>query len=326
MSRDEAQSMLLTHPANRQSETQQDAKATWFDLVDPTDEERAKAERATQFKLPTREQLSEVESSSRVNVDNGVLYLSMPLATPGEEGEQIVSPLGFILSPDALVTIRYARLQSFDQVAERLRKEGDAPNSIEVFTRLVEAMIDFGADLLEQLGSELDHISRSIFRKGRRRRRVRPTNLRLRNTLVDVGDKGERLSQIRDTLHGLQRIVLFTSERAADWTQPDLRGRLKTARDDLASLADYEMHLYGKVQFLLDAVLGFINTEQNDIFRVLTIVSVVGIPPTLIASMYGMNFKNMPELSWEWGYQWGLALIVLSIILPILWFKWRNWW
>jgi len=80
------------------------------------------------------------------------------------------------------------------------------------------------------------------------------------------------------------------------------------------------------VQFLLDAILGFINTEQNEIFKVLTIASVVGIPPTFIASMYGMNFRNMPELSWTWGYEYGLALIAISTILPIIWFKLRGWW
>ena len=95
---------------------------------------------------------------------------------------------------------------------------------------------------------------------------------------------------------------------------------------DLQSLSDFELHLSNKIQFLLDAVLGFINTEQNDIFKVLTIVSVVGIPPTLIASMYGMNFHNMPELSWPWGYEWGLFLIFLSTLLPVAWFKWRGWW
>jgi magnesium transporter len=101
---------------------------------------------------------------------------------------------------------------------------------------------------------------------------------------------------------------------------------LQTANRDVVSLTDFVTHLSDKVQFLLDAVLGFINSEQNEIFKVLTIASVVGIPPTLIASMYGMNFKNMPELSWAWGYEYGLALIVVSIVLPILWFKSRGWW
>ena len=127
------------------------------------------------------------------------------------------------------------------------------------------------------------------------------------------------------SLLGLQLIVRFVSESERDWIPNNMRSRLSTAQADLLSLAEYESHLSGKAQFLLDAVLGFISTKQNDIFTVLTVVSVVGIPPTLVASIYGMNFKNMPELSWAWGYQYGLALIALSTLLPILWFNWRKW-
>jgi magnesium transporter len=144
--------------------------------------------------------------------------------------------------------------------------------------------------------------------------------------LVSVGSAGEHLSHIRETILGLQRIITFTSESGQDWIKPEICARLKTARHDLLSLSDFEIHLSGKVQFLLDAILGFINTDQNDIFKVLTIVSVVGIPPTFIASMYGMNFHNMPEYSWAWGYEWGLGLIVVSTLVPIVWFKIRGWW
>jgi len=108
--------------------------------------------------------------------------------------------------------------------------------------------------------------------------------------------------------------------------QKDIEVRLKTVRKDVNSLTDFESHLAGKVQFLLDAILGFINTEQNEIFKVLTIASVVGIPPTFFASLYGMNFHNMPELNWTWGYAYGLTVIAVSTILPIAWFKWRGWW
>jgi magnesium transporter len=249
----------------------------------------------------------------------------VPGVIHADNKDEAPSPVGFILSRDTLVTIRYARLHSFDNVVDRIRRDNAHLSSAEIFTCLVEAMIDFGADMLEEFGADLHRISRAVFRRGQRRKRVLRMTLRLRNTLIEVGETGERLSQIRDTLQGVQRIVLFTCERA-DWLPPDLHSRLKTGRDDLISLANYETQLYEKGQFLLDAVLGLISTEQNDIFRVLTIVSVVGIPPTLIASMYGMNFKNMPELSWEWGYQYGLGLIALSIIIPIAWFKRRGWW
>jgi magnesium transporter len=169
-------------------------------------------------------------------------------------------------------------------------------------------------------------VSRSVFRRPRVRRenQVR-SNEALRNTLIDVGNSGERLSQMRSRILGLQRIIPFAAEPARDWIPDGVRNRLHVAQTDLVSLADYQIHLSDKVQFLLDAVLGFISTRQNDIFTVLTVVSVVGIPPTLVAGMYGMNFKNMPEYDWAWGYQYGLAMILLSTIIPILWFKWRGW-
>ena len=148
----------------------------------------------------------------------------------------------------------------------------------------------------------------------------------LRATLVEIGDMGERLSHIRDTLLVLQRAVPFVAEHGNERLEDPLKARLRTAGSDIQSLNDYEIHLTDKIQFLLDAALGFINTEQNNLFKVLTIASVVGIPPTFVASMYGMNFHNMPELSWAWGYQWGLFLIVLSTVLPIAWFKWKGWW
>ena len=144
--------------------------------------------------------------------------------------------------------------------------------------------------------------------------------------LSQVGRSGDKLSEVRESLLGLQRIVGFTCEMSQEWLGAEIRTRLSTARQDLVSLTDFESHTWSKVHFMLDAILGLISTEQNEIFKVLTIVSVVGVPPTLIASMYGMNFHYMPELSWRYGYAWGLGLIALSAIVPIVWFKWRGWW
>jgi magnesium transporter len=143
---------------------------------------------------------------------------------------------------------------------------------------------------------------------------------------VEIGDMGERMSYIRDTLLVLQRAMPFVIEHGDGWMEPAVKVRLKMAAADVQSLNDYEVHLTDKLQFLLDADLGFINTEQNDLFKVMTIWSVAGIPPVLFAGIWGMNFHAMPELSWPLGYPMALGTILLSTVLPLLWFKFRGWW
>jgi magnesium transporter len=318
--------MLTAYPASALTEAPlTSVKVLWFDLLEPTNEERASVESKVGLKLPLREELSEVESSSRVSEEDGVLFLNVPILSHARALDETPAPIGFVLSKDVLVTIRYMPLRSFDSVATKFSNNAAPGTSAEVFAALVDEMVDLSADLLEGIAAELDAVSRSVFVKARVRRQLTRSNDAIHDTLADVGTAGERLSRIRGSLLGLQRIVPFASEPERDWIPNKVRARLRSAQADLLSLTDYETHLFDKVQFLLDAVLGFINTKQNSIFTVLTIVSVVGIPPTLIASIYGMNFKNMPELDWAWGYQYGLALIAISIILPIVWFKWRGW-
>ncbi len=147
----------------------------------------------------------------------------------------------------------------------------------------------------------------------------------LRALLRDVGSVGEIGSKMRDTLLGVGRAAQFVMGSVADWIAPPQRARFETLRADIASLSDYQVHLADKVQFLLDATLGFINIEQNNIIKVLTVVSIVGIPPTFIASLYGMNFKDIPELGWSFGYWYALALMAVTAVLPLLWFRVRGW-
>jgi len=318
--------MLTTYTTSENAGTS-DAPQTvsWIDLMHPTNEERASVEGGYGLKLPSREELSQVELSSRLAERDGVLFLSMPTVSHMSGLDQAQSPLGFVLSKQLLVTIRYAHLQAFETVAERRSKDGGHSSSIDTFAALVDGMLELSADLIEQISAELDSVSRTIFSKLGKQKHVTQSNDALRRVLIGVGIAGERLSRIRDSVLGLQRVVPFVAGAEQDWIPANIRARLKTTQNDLSSLAEYETHLSNKVQFLLDAVLGFINTKQNDIFQVLTVISIVGIPPTLVASIYGMNFKNMPELSWAWGYPYGLVLIVLSAILPIVWFKWRRW-
>ncbi|MGO9994969.1 MAG: magnesium transporter CorA family protein [Steroidobacteraceae bacterium] len=318
--------MLKTYAAAMDDTAPQGAAVFWVDLLNPTPEDVARVTADFGIRVPARESLQEIETSSRLRAEGQVLYVSMPLASQNEAAGFVPVPLGFILSPQLLVTVRYSELHAFGPVQARVAA-GRLAGSAVVFAALIDGMVDFAADMLEKLSTDLAAVSAATFgphdtRKTRDKRGARA----LRESLSAVGTGGDHLSRIRESLLGLQRIVGFVQEMAADWLRPELKSRLSVARQDLASLVDFESHLSGKAQFLLDAILGYINTEQNDIFKVLTIVSVVGIPPTLIASMYGMNFHNMPELSWRWGYPYGLALIALSTLLPILWFKRRGWW
>lgn len=318
--------MLNSYFAESGDARSQSAKPFWVDLLNPTSVEIAQIATESGIQVPSRESLQEIETSSRLRAEGQVLFVSMPLSLQDEAAGFAPVPLGFILSPQLLVTVRYSEVHAFAPV-EAGAKTGRCVGSATVFGALIDGMVDFGADRLEKLSSDLAAVSARAFSPQaapqRAHKRVSRT---LRESLGEVGAAGDHLSRIRESLLGLQRIIGFVLKMAPDWLLPEQKTRLVTAQQDLTSLVDFEAHLSGKTQFLLDAILGFINTEQNDIFKVLTIVSVVGIPPTLIASMYGMNFHNMPELGWHWGYPYGLALIALSTLLPILWFKRRGWW
>jgi magnesium transporter len=195
-----------------------------------------------------------------------------------------------------------------------------------VFTALLEAMVDRGADVLEHLGATTDALSRDVFKGGlvRGRKPVRSSR-RMREALESLGSMADRLSRARDVLLGVQRIAGFAGEVGNDWVTPVTRKRLDSVTKDVVSLSDYETRLSDKIQLLLDAILGFINIQQNDLFKILTIVSVIGVPPTILVGVWGMNFKGMPELNWAWGYPFAWLAILGSIALPLLWFKSAGW-
>jgi len=298
--------------------------AVWLDMESPTEAERAEVERATGLRLPTQADVSEVEASSRLVQAGEVLTLSMPMVATGGADGLISAPLGFVLSTNRLITLRYAPSAVFTHFAQDWRRT-DACGGLRPFLGLLEAMVDKMADRLEQEGGALEKMTTGVFGRDMARGNPRVRDRFLRATLTNVGRSGARISHVRDGLLGSLRIVRFVRKAAAAWTPAPEAGRLDTLEQDILSLNDYESQLINKVQFLLDATLGFINIEQNNSVKILTVVSLVGIPPTLIAGIYGMNFKVMPELNWTYGYPYGLAMIALGAVLPWLWFRWRGW-
>jgi magnesium transporter len=297
----------------------------WIDLLNPTPEEIHFVERAAKIRMPTEASLSEIEASSRLRLDHHVLYLSSPVVTLDASGEAHLTPVGFVITANVLVTVRFFTSAPFDSVAQRIDTDDSLKNGMCVFTRLLEAIVDRGADVLEHLGVTADGLSRSVF-KGElvKKGPVRSTR-KLREALANVGVLADRLAKARDVLLGVGRIASYADDVGGEWITPSSRIRLEAVSKDVVSLSDYESRLSDKIQLLLDAVLGFINIEQNDLFKILTIVSVVGVPPTLLAGIWGMNFKNMPELNWQWGYALSWIAIIASGLLPLLWFKLRGW-
>jgi magnesium transporter len=296
------------------------ASAAWIDLRDPTEGELARVQGATGLRIPNQDQISEIELSSRLAFENGAYYVTTPLVAPSDDGQLGLVPVGFVLSARVLLTIRFGPLPSFDAAHEAFAAQ-QARTAEEAFLRILEIVVDRSADKLERGGAVCDELSRSAFRNGRRS----SPSPDLRSTLSRVGGVADHMSRIRDALLGLGRIAAYVMESGVEGAPPVNAARIKAIRADIASLTDYEAHLSGKVQFLLDATLGFINIEQNEIVKTLTIASVVGIPPVLVAGIYGMNFRVMPELTWTFGYPFAVGLILLSALVPLLWFKLRRW-
>jgi len=302
------------------------ADAVWIDLLDATPEERAAVEAATKRRLPTEAEIEEIESSSRVYTEDGALYLSTPILTGSDCVSDVPTTIGFVVTPERLITLRFAPFAAFDALMKNAEQR-PRPAIYDLFLRTLEMIVDYTADALEHGSAKLEAISRAAFR-GEHAPGARPqkTGDELRGGLRSLGRISDGISHLRDTLLGLGRIAAFVQEAGGKQAQDqDIAMRLRAIRVDITSLTDYQGHLTSKLQLLLDATLGFISIQQNDIVKMLTVVSVVGVPPVLIAGIYGMNFKVMPELNWHLGYPFALALIVVSALVPLAWLKWRGW-
>lgn len=282
-------------------------------------------EEAWGLRVPTRPEISEIEWSSRVFEERGALYLSTPVLHGADLMTATRSTVGFVLTGERLLSLRFAPIASFDRLlASHASSEGLSAR--EAFLCILEDIVDHAADTFERVSAELDHLSNAAFRgESLRRAPMHDKSQALHTVLRKLGRMEDGISHVRDTLLGIHRIIAFVSDGGSKQDLVDPGPRLASLRADVASLEDYQGHLAGKVQFLLDVTLGFISIQQNDIVKTLTIASVVGVPPVLIAGVYGMNFRFMPELGWAGGYPMALGLIVASALLPLAWFKWRGW-
>jgi magnesium transporter len=315
--------MLGAYPIDRTGGTSL-ANAAWIDLIAPSAAERSAFEQAFGLPVPTEGELLEIETTSRLRAFKDALYLTAPLIFAAEGEPWIPAPSGFVLSKRVLLTVRFAKSAAFDAVAKELGAEPFDPPL--AFVRLLEVLVDRMADLLEATSRDLDDASHLIFRPdGMAQSRLSHETAMLRRLMIRTGRISERMARIQYTLVCLDRMAKFAVDRGREWIAPELAARLQIVSSDIASLTQFAEGIINRVQLLQDAASGIINIDQNDVMKVLTIASVVGIPPVLVVGIYGMNFKDMPELSWSFGYPYALAMVVITALLPLIWFKWKDW-
>jgi magnesium transporter len=302
-------------------------RAVWIDLLTPTPEEERQVQDALRLEIPTREEMQEIESSSRIYKEDDVLFLTAPFLYGVEGGDMSSTAITFVLGNTVLVTVRYATPKAFVVFSARAQRTPAmllaTPDA--VMLHLYEQIVDRLADILERIAADMDRASQAAFRTARAQVKATRKDADLKEALITLGQVGEVTTRATETLLGLSRILTFLTAEKAIAVRRENQTLIKSLVRDVRSLVEHANFLNSKANFLLDAVLGIINVEQNAIIKTFTVASVALMPPTLIASIYGMNFQIMPELTWQFGYPMALGLMIISAVLPIMYFKRKGW-
>ena len=294
----------------------------WVDVFEPTRGEEIATEAFLGADLPTREESQEIEFSSRFYVEDAAVFMTASLLTGVDRGAPVISPLTIAVGRDRLVTLRYEDFRALRQFVSLAGKPSRCESIESMFNLMIEAIVDRAADVIEQIGANVDRLNSEIFSRDRAGKRKRP----LEAVIGDIGFQDDLAAKIRESLHSLERLVRFAGlALPSSFDKGTNRGRLKLAGRDIQSLEAHITFLSSKIAFLLDATLGLISVEQNEVIRLLTIVATIFFPPTLIGTIYGMNFENMPELHWQWSYPLSLGLMIASALIPYFYFKRKGW-
>lgn len=296
----------------------------WIDLLTPDATELAYVEELCSIEMPTKDEMREIEATSRLYCEDGARFMTTTVLSRVETDEPMIAEISFILKGRVLITIRHTDSYSFRVFSHQLLRMQETNRDL-VFIGLLETLVDRQADVLERFGTDLDALSKKVFGTHHTRRKEKvddPDTDDLRDALEELGRVGDLITRQRDALVNLLRMITYAGNEDSCMSSHDsLYVPLRPVSRDVNSLSEYASFLSNKINFMLDAVLGLINIEQNDIVKVFTIMSVVFLPPTLIASIFGMNYKYIPFLDTEWGFWLSLVLMVMAGIVPLVIFK-----
>ena len=305
--------------------TEPPAGVVWFDLVSPTPAEDRYVEAALGALIPTRDEMLEIETSSRLYVETGAAYMTVTLLTHADSDRPRTTAVTFILASDRLATVRYDEPRAFSVFQTRAVKPGAAmATGRDVLIGLLDAITDRLADVLERVGVDVEEISDHVFADTIAQAPDDPASYS--RVIRSIGRQGTLLGRIQESLVSLTRLLIFLSEdtsRAA--LGRDDKVHVRSIIQDVRSLTEHAASLSNKITFLLDATLGLVSLQQNTIVKIFSVLAVVFMPPTLIASIYGMNFRSMPELDWYYGYPMAIGFMLISIGITFAVFKARRW-
>jgi len=298
--------------------------ALWIDLFDPTAEERQAVNNALGMDLPTRADMEEIEISSRLYSEDGGLFMTALVMSNSGTEKPLASVVTFVLAREKLITIRYTEPQPFHTFAARCGRSMIGANKAEnVLLALIDVIVDRLADILEHAGGEIETISHAIFDQEHSERPLASGDFK--EVLRALGRKHDLSGKVRESLLSFSRILAFLAQAMDTTSNKDVLPHVKTLTRDVQSLQDHLAYLASKLSYLLDATLGLINIDQNNIIKIMSVAAMVFLPPTLIASIYGMNFTILPEKDWTYGYPLSLLAMVISMVLPYLWFRRKGW-
>lgn len=323
--------MLTVYPPSPPDAPPALGEALWIDLLDPTPAEVALVQGSIGVELPTRSEMQEIEVSSRLYTeDDGSIFMTAAVIHKADAHFPDITPISFVLTERTLITIRYADPTPFRTFRAKVERIHPSRINLErTFGGLVDEIVDRVADILELVGAELDAVSRVIFNPTPHASGSAPASKTDRPDytamLARIGRAGELAGKARESLLSLARMVAFYIEIVRVKAPQELNEHWRTVRSDVSSLTEHASFLSSKVNFFLDATLGMINIEQNTIIKIFSIAAVVFLPPTMVASIYGMNFDFMPELKWHYGYPLAILLMIISAILPCWYFKRKGW-
>nr|WP_245582472.1 magnesium transporter CorA family protein [Neorhizobium lilium] len=294
----------------------------WIDLLEPTSREDSYVEGLLGVPIPTREDMKDIEPSSRLYIEGGSVFMTASLVAGADGPNPGLTDVAFILTGNRLVTVRYASPKSFRLFIDAFGRANETmDHATTLLARLLETIADRTAEILEQAADGIDKMSTDIFlNRGKRR----PPQF-LEGKLAEIAQFHRLVGKVRDSLNSLSRLLTFLSNTPSMCQSQTDDTLCRTVAHDIETLSEHATFVAGNIAFLLDASLGLINVEQNAIIKIFSIASVVFLPPTLVASIYGMNFQFMPELGWQLGYPLAILGMLLSAIIPFFFFRWKGW-